>query len=67
VTGVVGKSQDAPAHPMTKMQIVVPLNSHANEVVADKTAVTLTLRLKHPERGPLRVASAKFSPASDKP
>jgi hypothetical protein len=60
VTGIVGKS-GAPTQPLTKMQLVVPLNAHANEVVAGKTAVTLTLRLKNPARGPLRVGKATFS------
>ena len=61
VTGVVGKSQDVPAPPLTKMQIVVPLNARANEVLAGKAAVTLTLRLKHATRGPLRVRAATLS------
>jgi hypothetical protein len=61
VTGVAGRSQESPAKPLTKMRLVVPLNSRANEVVAGKAAVTLTLRLKNPTRGPLRVDRATFS------
>jgi hypothetical protein len=63
VTGLVGTSHGAPAQPLTKVIMVVPLNAHANEVVAGKTAVTLTLRLKNPARGPLRVRKATLSTA----
>jgi len=68
VTGVHGRSQASPAKPLTKMQLVVPLNARANEVIAGKTAVTLTLRLKNPARGPLRIDRATFStdPQSDR-
>jgi len=61
VTGVVGRSQASPTKPLMKMQLVVPLNARANEVIAGKTTVTLTLRLKNPARGPLRVDKATFS------
>jgi hypothetical protein len=61
VTGVQGRSQESPAKPLTKMQLVVPLNARANAVIAGKTAVTLTLRLKNPARGPLRIDRATFS------
>src|SRR4051794_17112577 len=34
VTGLVGRAQASPAPPLRKMQLVVPLNAHANEVIA---------------------------------
>jgi hypothetical protein len=64
VTGVAGRSQESPKKPLTRMELVVPLNARANDVIAGKTAVTLTLRVKNPARGPLRVERATFSPDS---
>lgn len=67
VSGLAGRSQETPAQPLSKMRMIVPLNSRANEVLAGKSVVTLTLRLKNPRRSPLRVGSASLSIAADKP
>jgi hypothetical protein len=63
VTGVVGTSQAVPAEPHRKLKLVVPLNERASAVLAGKTSVTLTLRLKNETRPPLRVERAYFSTA----
>src|SRR5262249_13578532 len=66
VTGVVGRSQSVPVEPLSKMKLVVPLNERAAGVLAGKSSVTLTLRLKNANRPPLRVERAYFSTA-DRP
>ena len=66
VTGMVGRPQAVPAAPVTKVKLVVPLNERANQILAGKTTVTLTLQIKDSNRPALRVDKAFFS-TSDKP
>ena len=62
VTGVVGHPQSTPQLPMQKIDLPVPLNDAAAQLLANHTEAKIILRFDHipPERPPLKIESVFF-------
>lgn len=63
VTGVVGHPQRAPQAPLQKINLPVPLNDAAAQLLANRNELTIILRFNHidPERPPVKVDGVFFS------
>ena len=62
VTGLVGHPQRTPRLPLRKIDLPVPLNDAAAQVLANRSEVTIILRFDHihPERPPVKIDSVSF-------
>lgn len=61
VSGLVGARQSELAEPREQMNLVIPLNETATDLLARKSEITLALRLKDsPGRESLQIARAYF-------
>lgn len=61
VSGVVGPRQTELAEPVERMTLVVPLNDEGSRLVAGRSEITLTLRLRDsPGRPPLQFERVYF-------
>lgn len=63
VTGLVGHPQRTPRLPLRKIDLPVPLNDAAAQMLANQSEVTIILRFEHldRERPPVKVDSVFFS------
>lgn len=62
-TALVGGPQRTPQSPLQKIDLAVPLNDAATQLLAKRSDVTLILRFEHtdPDRPPVKVDSVFFS------
>jgi hypothetical protein len=61
ITGMVGSPHAAPPSPLRKITMPIPLNEEAAKLLADRSEVTLTLRVTgRPGRPPLKFDRAFF-------
>ncbi|HEV3039368.1 MAG TPA: hypothetical protein VHA33_16450 [Candidatus Angelobacter sp.] len=63
VTGVVGHPQRTPQLPLRKIDLPVPLNDAAAQLLANHTEVTIIVHFDHvdPDRPPVKIDSIYFS------
>ena len=60
ISGLVGAPQRELAEPREQMDLVIPLNETAARLLAGRTEITLTVRLRSPGREPLKIRRAFF-------
>lgn len=63
ITGVVGHPQRVPQPPLRKIDLPVPLNDAAAQMLANRSDVTIILRFErtYQERPPVKIESVSFA------
>jgi hypothetical protein len=63
MTAVVGHPQRTPQPPLRKIDLPIPLNEAAAQLLANRSEVTIILRFRHihPERPPVKIDSVFFA------